>query len=63
MKKIIAVITRLVLILGLTYLYPRFHILKAKNFKSVVAKEKNAVDLRPALIAKLQQLVKDGSNC
>ena len=43
-------------------MYLRFHVLKAKEFKPVVAKEKNMLDLRPAIIAKLQQLVKDGSN-
>lgn len=44
------------------YIYLRYGILKAKDFKVDTAKEKNAVDLRPSIIAKLQQLVKDGSN-
>lgn len=43
-------------------MYLRFHVLKAKDFKPVEAKAKNVVDLRPAIIAKLQQLVKNGSN-
>lgn len=61
MKKIIGIITLVVLLIGGGYMYLRFHVLKAKDYKPVVAKEKNVVDLRPAIIAKLQQLVKDGS--
>ncbi|GAC1588513.1 MAG: hypothetical protein NVS3B19_08080 [Ginsengibacter sp.] len=62
MKKIIGAIIVIVLIAGGAYMYLRFHVLKAKDYKPVVAKEKNMVDLRPAIIAKLQQLVKDGSD-
>jgi hypothetical protein len=43
------------------YLYTRFHVLKTKDFKPDKSKERNVTDLRPAIIAKLQQVVKDGS--
>ncbi|MDQ6755757.1 MAG: hypothetical protein M3004_02370, partial [Bacteroidota bacterium] len=60
-KIIIVVIILLVLSLG-GYLYIRFHVLKTNDFKPDETKEKNIVDLRPSIIAKLQQLVKEGSN-
>ncbi|MEO7292635.1 MAG: hypothetical protein ABIW34_06005, partial [Ginsengibacter sp.] len=43
-------------------MYLRFGYLKTKDFKPDTSKEKNVIDLRPSIIAKLQQLVKDGSN-
>jgi hypothetical protein len=61
-KKIIIIISiLLVLIIG-GYLFIRYHFLKVKNFKPDNSKAKNLLDLRPAIIAKLQQVVKDGSN-
>jgi hypothetical protein len=61
-KKIIVILsTLLVLIIG-GYLFIRYHFLKAKNFKPDLSKAKNVLDLTPAIIAKLQQVVKDGSN-
>lgn len=44
------------------YFFIRFRFLKAKDYKPDTAKQKNAIDLRPSIIAKFQQLVKDGSN-
>ncbi len=44
------------------YLYLRYSALKAKDFKPDKSKSKSVTDMRPALIAKLQQIVKDGSN-
>src|SRR3954467_13310042 len=44
------------------YLYIRYNYLNAKDFKPDQSKARNIVDLRPAIIAKLQQLVKDGSD-
>lgn len=44
------------------YLFIRFYYLKAKDFKPDESKATSPLDLRPAIIAKLQQLVKDGSN-
>jgi hypothetical protein len=44
------------------YLYLRYSVLKSKDFTPDISKSESPLDLRPALIAKLQQLVKDGSN-
>ncbi|MDB5199463.1 MAG: hypothetical protein JWO92_1426 [Chitinophagaceae bacterium] len=57
---IAAAILFLIIIGG--YLFIRLNYLKAKDFKPDTSKEKSIIDLRPAIIAKLQQLVKDGSN-
>jgi len=51
----------LVIIIG-GYLYLRFGFLKTKDFKPDTSKQKSIIDLRPSIIAKLQQVVKDGSN-
>lgn len=63
MKKRLVIILSIILLLAAGfYLYLRFHVLKTKDFKPDTAKQKNVIDLRPSIIAKLQQLVKDGSN-
>lgn len=62
MKKIFIVILVLIIIVTGGYLYLRFSVLKSKNFKPDTTKSKSLLDLRPQLIAKLRQLVKDGSN-
>lgn len=62
MKKIFIILSIIVIIITAAYLYIRFSVLKVKDFKPDASKSKSAVDLRPAIIAKLQQLVKDGSN-
>jgi hypothetical protein len=43
-------------------MYLRYGVLKAKDFKPDPAKASNVLDLRPAVIAKLQQVIKDASN-
>jgi hypothetical protein len=61
-KKIIIISVILLLFVCAGFLYIKLHVLKAKDFKPDTSKEKSVIDLRPSLIAKLQQLVKDGSN-
>lgn len=61
MKKLSIVFTIIIIIVIGAYLYIRFVVLKAKDFEPDYSKSKSVVDLRPALIAKLQQLVKDAS--
>jgi hypothetical protein len=63
MKKKIAIILALVLlIIAGSYVFIKYNFLKAKDFKPDTSKQKSIIDLRPSIIAKLQQLVKDGSN-
>jgi hypothetical protein len=62
MKKIFLIFTIIFIIISGVYLYIRFIVLKAKDFKPDYSKSKSITDLRPAIIAKLQQLVKDGSD-
>jgi len=57
---IIAII--LLLLTGVGYFYIRQHVLKANDFKPDKTKAESILDLRPSIIAKLQQWVKDGSN-
>jgi hypothetical protein len=61
-RKIAIILTTVFFIIVGGYLYLRFGYLKTKDFKPDTSKEKNLIDLRPVLIAKLKQLVKDGSN-
>lgn len=61
-RKISIILFTVVLIVAGAYLLIRYHFLKTKNFKPDNSKAKNILDLRPAVIAKLQQVVKDGSN-
>src|SRR5450759_958005 len=61
-KKLMIIGAILFLLIVGGYLYIRFGYLKAKDFKPDTSKQKSIIDLRPAIIAKLQQLVKDGSN-
>lgn len=61
-RKISIILFTVVLIVTGGYLLIRYHFLKTKNFKPDNSKAKNILDLRPAIIAKLQQVVKDGSN-
>ena len=61
-KKIIIILSGLLLIIVFAYVYIRYTFLKAKNFKPDNSKAKNILDLRPAIIAKLQQVVRDGSD-
>ena len=61
-KKLILILSVLLLVLVSGYVYIRYNFLKAKNFKPDNSRAKNILDLRPAIIAKLQQVVKDGSD-
>ncbi len=61
-RKLIVVIAVIFLLIVGGYFYLRFGYLKTKDFKPDTSKEKNITDLRPSIIAKLQQLVKDGSS-
>jgi hypothetical protein len=60
-KKLVNLLVFISLIIAGGYIFIKFKILKAKDFKPDTKKQKNIVDLRPSIIAKLQQLVKDGS--
>lgn len=61
--KRIYIIFSIIIILGISgYLYIRYSALKSKDFKPDNSKANSFLDLRPAIIAKLQQLVKDGSD-
>ena len=61
MKKIIIIPVIILAVIICGYLYTRYHVLKARDFKPDNTKSTSALDLRPAIIAKLQQLVKNGS--
>ena len=61
-KKFIVVVSVVLLVIVSAYVYTRYYFLKTKNFKPDNSKAKNVLDLRPAIIAKLQQVVKDGSD-
>jgi hypothetical protein len=61
-KKVVIIFSALLLVIAGGYLFIKYHFLKAKNFKPDNSKAKNILDLTPAIIAKLQQVVKDGSN-
>src|SRR5437868_9309351 len=50
-----------VLFLG-GFIYLKYFLLKAKDFKPDNSKAESVIDLGPSIVAKLQQLVKDGSN-
>lgn len=61
--KIIGItLAAIVVIVAGSYLYLRYHILKSKDFAPDNSKAKSILDLTPSLIAKLKQVVKDGSN-
>jgi len=62
MKKILIVILALIILITGGYLYIRFSVLKPKEIKPDNSTSKSIVDLRPRLIAKLRQMVKDGSD-
>jgi len=50
------------LLFAAVFIYLKYFLLKAKDFKPDNSKARSVIDLRPSIIAKLQQLVKDGSN-
>jgi hypothetical protein len=61
-KGLVITIVIILLIFSGAYFYTRYHVLKTKDVKPDNSKAKTPLDLRPAIIAKLQQLVKDGSD-
>ena len=62
-KKIILIsVIILVVITSGGFLYIKYGVLKTNDVKPDNSKALSALDLRPAIIAKLQQLVKDGSD-
>jgi len=60
-RTIIILASILIVVIG-GFIYLKYYLLKAKDFKPDESKARNILDLRPSIIAKLQQLVKDGSN-
>lgn len=63
MKKIILIsVIIIVVIISGGFIYLKYGVLKTKDVKTDTSKESSILDLRPAIIAKLQQLVKDGSD-
>lgn len=62
MKKKYVIFIAIIIVVSGAYFYIRFGLLKAKDFKPDNSKSKSILDMRPAIIAKLQQLVKDGSD-
>lgn len=62
MKKIYFVLIAVAVLVISAYLYLRYSVLKTKDFKPDTSKSVSPLDLRPAIIAKLQQIVKDGSH-
>jgi hypothetical protein len=61
-KKLIIITGILLFVACAGFLYIKESLLKTRDFKPDNSKAKSIVDLRPSIIAKLQQVVKDGSN-
>jgi hypothetical protein len=62
MKRKILIVLGILLLAGTGgYLYLRYGILKSPDFETDNSASKTVLDLRPALIARLQQVVKDGT--
>src|SRR5437762_2002432 len=61
MKKIYIIIASLLVVVISAYLYVRYSFLKTDEIKADPSKARSALDLRPQIIAKLQELVKKGS--
>ena len=61
-KRIIIILASILIAFGAVFIYLKYFVLKAKDFKPDNAKATTIIDLRPSIIAMLQQLVKDGSN-
>src|SRR5690349_16837105 len=60
-KKGIIILSSVGILLITGYLYLRYSVLNSKTIPVDQSKASSPLDLRPALIAKLQQLVLDGS--
>jgi hypothetical protein len=61
-KKVYLVIAIAILVITGLYICLRYAVLRTKDHKPDNTKARSALDLRTAIIAKLQQLVKDGSS-
>ncbi|NCI47396.1 hypothetical protein [Sediminibacterium soli] len=61
MRKTAIILTVLLLLATAAYLFLRYYLLRAPDYRPDLSKARSALDLRPVLIAKLQQIVKDGS--
>jgi hypothetical protein len=61
-KKVYVIIVIVVLVIAGLYIGLRYAALRTIGHKPDNTKARSALDLRPAIIAKLQQLVKDGSS-
>jgi hypothetical protein len=61
-RKIIIVLSLVLLVFAGCFIYLKYFLLKARDVKPDNSKAMSIIDLRPSIIAKLQQLVKDGSN-
>ncbi len=61
MKKAGFIISIVLVIIISGYLLLRFYVLKTKTIQPDYSNAKSAIDLRPLVIAKLEQLAKDGS--
>src|SRR6185312_8957652 len=61
MRRLFFIFIFIIVIVSAAYFYIRFVVLKAKDFEPEYSKSKSVADLRSAIIAKLQQLVKNAS--
>ena len=61
MKRVYFIIGVIVLLIISGYLFIRFSVLKTQTVKADNTKAVSVLDLRPAIIAKLKELVKEGS--
>lgn len=61
MKKVYIILSIIILLIIAVYLFVRFSVLKTNTVKPDTSKKESVVDLRPRIIAKLQELVKTGS--
>ncbi|MEO6542030.1 MAG: hypothetical protein ABIN74_13590 [Ferruginibacter sp.] len=62
MKKIYTILIIVVAIITGLYVAIRYGFLRTRDYNPDNSKARSALDLRPAIIAKMQQLVKDGSS-
>jgi len=63
MKHRLAILFSIILLIIIAgYVYIRYTYLKADDYEPDETKAESPIDLKPAIIAKLQQVVKDGSN-
>jgi hypothetical protein len=60
-RKIGIILLSILLLVTGGYLFIRYGLLRSEDFKPDLSKSRSVLDLRPALIAKLQQMMKDGT--